>query len=132
MKTLIWITSAILVLLLLFGLTQYLASERIEVVVLHTTDAAGEEVLTRLWVVDHEDYAYLRARQEAGWYQRLAQNPAVSLDRNGTSAAYTAVINPAKTEVLNSLMSEKYGWGDDFIGLMADRRQSIPVELHPR
>ncbi len=132
MKSLSWITAITLALLLLFGLTQYLASERVEVVVLHTTDPSGEETLTRLWVVDHEGYAYLRAREEAGWYQRLKHNPAIALERNGITTAYTAVINPAKVVIINDLMSAKYTWGDDFIGLMADRPAAIPIELHPR
>ena len=132
MRTLSWITATLLVLLLLFGLTQYLDSERVEVVVLHTTDASGTTTSTRLWVVDHEGYAYLRAREAAGWYQRLKQNPEILLERNGITAAYHAGMNPAKVAVLNELMNEKYTWGDSFIGLTTDRSAAIPIELHPR
>ena len=42
---------------------QTIASESGEVVVLSYTDAAGEVHETRLWVVDHQGFAWLRSGQ---------------------------------------------------------------------
>ena len=47
-------------LVILIYLIQLVASERVEVVKLHTTDYEGEEIITRLWVVDYGGYQYLR------------------------------------------------------------------------
>lgn len=52
MKILYWsLGGLLLVALLVLGL-QIVASERVEVVELHTLDSAGVEATTRLWVVD--------------------------------------------------------------------------------
>ena len=47
-------------LIILIYLIQLVASERVEVVKLNTTDYGGEEIITRLWVVDYGGYQYLR------------------------------------------------------------------------
>ena len=39
-------------LIILLYLIQLIASERVEVVELHTLNIEGEEIITRLWVVD--------------------------------------------------------------------------------
>lgn len=61
MKFLYWSSGLLLlVAVLVFGL-QLAASERVEVVQLHTRDASGEEVTTRLWIVDDAGFQYLRS-----------------------------------------------------------------------
>lgn len=64
-------TFAILALLgAAFGALNYLASERVEVVTLHTVDATGQPQDTRIWTVDREGSAFIRARHGSGWYAR--------------------------------------------------------------
>lgn len=131
MKITMWITGSLAALVLGFFTLQYLASERVEVVELHTVDTKGETVTTRLWVVDHDGRAYLRVGAGgSGWYARLTANPDVRLTRRGKTRAYLAVARPEKSEIINDLMQQKYTWGDSFIAtVLGGRDGSIPVEL---
>jgi Uncharacterized protein conserved in bacteria (DUF2255) len=134
MKRFLVITGSVLVLVVVvvFGL-QALASERGEVVVLHTHDASGAAKDTRLWVVDHDGSAWLRAGgPDSGWYQRVATDPLISVTRGATEVRYRAVAAPEQRAVINELMRAKYGWGDQFIGWMIGGRETaIPVRLEP-
>ena len=60
MKYILWLVGIVLGLALIIGGLQIVASERVEVVQLHTINEASEEVVTRLWVVDYDGHAYLR------------------------------------------------------------------------
>jgi F420H(2)-dependent quinone reductase len=134
MKRFLIITAStiVLVVVILFGLEGY-ASERGEVVVLHTHDASGAAHDTRLWVVDHDGSAWLRAGgPESGWYQRVAADPAISVTRGAIEMRYRATPVPEQRAVINQLMRAKYGWGDQFIGWMIGGRETaIPVRLEP-
>ena len=132
MKILAWTFGIIFGAAAAFGILQWLASERVEVVELHTTSDTGESKITRLWVVDHEGYGYLRAGEGSGWYTRLQSRPEIVLERNGKLTDYLAVANRHKSKTINRLMKEKYGWGDDFFELIMDRSDAIAVELQPR
>lgn len=124
--------SLVLLVAVLVGVER-LAAERVEVVELHTVDAAGDAVTTRLWVVDDDGYQYLRVGADgSGWFSRLKAMDAVELTRAGERAAYTTVLRPDKSERINDLMQSKYTWGDSFIAaLVGSREGSIPVELRP-
>ena len=134
MKRFLIITGSIVVLVvvILFGLERY-ASERVEVVVLHTHDASGAAHDTRLWIVDHDGSAWLRAGgPESGWYKRVAADPAISVTRGATEVRYRATAVPEQRAVINELMAAKYGWGDRFIGwIIGGRETAIPVRLEP-
>lgn len=129
MKRLIW---AVVLIFIGLMLLQMVASESGEVVVLSTRgdgDAAEE---TRLWVVDHDGHAWLRAGQpQSGWFMRLTANPRIGLERNGVRNAFDAVPEPAMRDTINGLMNAKYGWADDFIGMMFGRDDATPVRLVP-
>lgn len=132
MKYVYWTLGGLLaVAVVLFGL-QILASERVEVVELHTLDADNAEVTTRLWVVDDAGYPYLRAGGDgSGWSERLAANIEFEVTRAGNRARYTAVGRADKRDRINQLMHEKYTWGDTLIGLMVNSRDNaLPLELH--
>jgi len=133
MKYIYW-TVGIFVLLLVgvFGL-QLAASERVEVVELHTIDAEGEAQTTRLWIVDDEGYGYLRASgDDSGWLVRLLANETFELTRDGSTQRYEATLRRDKNVRINQLMQEKYTWGNTVIAVMVGSREnSIPVELHP-
>ncbi len=132
MKYAYWTLAVLLGLAALLGILQYVASERVEVVELHTVDDEGESQTTRLWVVDDEGFAYLRASGESsGWYSRIRSNGEFDLTRNGETQRYRAEIRMDKNDRINTLMREKYTWGDALIAfLVPDRGSSIPVELH--
>ena len=132
MRILAWILGILIGLSALFGIVQTAASERVEVVELHTLDGSGEMETTRLWVMDHDGYQYLRVGGDgSGWYSRIRANDTVQVTRNDETKTYTTVDRPDKSELINKLMSEKYTWGDDFFATMFGGREgSIPVELH--
>lgn len=132
MKYLYWAIGLLLGIAALFGILQYVASERVEVVELHTLDAEGTEVTTRLWVVDDDGFQYLRVGAEgSGWYSRIQDNGEFDVTRNGERSRYRAEVRAEKSDRINELMQEKYTWGDTLIGiLVGSRENSQPIELH--
>tara|TARA_B100001029_G_scaffold62753_1_gene50827 strand:- start:451 stop:864 length:414 start_codon:yes stop_codon:yes gene_type:complete len=116
---------------ILLFLVQLFASERIEVVELHTSIETSEEITTRLWVVDDDGYQYLRVGSEGSdWFNRLQATETIDVTRNGRRYGYSWSLRPDKSTEINSLMQHKYGWGDSFIGFLTGGRVgSIPIEL---
>lgn len=133
MKIAAWIVGIIISFFVGLFALQYAASERVEVVELHTVDQVGEPQVTRLWIVDHEGTPYLRVGADgSGWYSRLVDNETVGMRRGGQMGRYTAEPRPALTDPINALMQEKYTWGDSLIGnLVGSREGSIPIALVP-
>ena len=133
MKYVLWAIGVPASLALVFLAVQILASERVEVIDLFTTDELGEMQTTRLWVMDDEGYQYLRVGADgSGWFDRVLQNGEIKVGRNGTTASYTVVQRADKSERINDMMQEKYTWGDTFFAtLLGSRDGSIPLELHP-
>lgn len=130
MKILGWIPGGFVILGIGFISLQMLASERVEVVEIHTLNEAGEELTTRLWVVDYNGSAYLRSSDDqSGWLRRLKQNQTITVTRAQTSSRYRAILQPELRDNINQLMQEKYTWGDTFIGLVVGRDDAIPIRL---
>jgi hypothetical protein len=101
-----------------------------EVVKLTTNDAQGAQRTTSLWVVDDGGVPYLRAgNSESGWYERLVADPNIEVERDGVVTRYLAQPSPDRTERINALMAEKYGWADAVIGIV--RGDSVAVRLAP-
>ncbi len=115
-------------------LAQAIASETGEVVVLHTTDAKGQDATTRVWIIDHAGAQWLRAGDsESAWYVRLAAQPAIRVQRGDVVADYVAVPVPDERTLVNEAMRRKYGWRDALIGVMVGGRdRAIPIRLEPR
>ena len=131
MKLVLYVLGALVGLAILIFLSEVIASESGEVVVLTTQSQEGPKE-TRLWVVDLDGVQHLRAGTDSGWYQRLLAAPDVRVSRSGAAAAYRAEPNPASTEAVNRLMREKYGWRDAYISmLIGGREDSIAVALLP-
>ena len=133
MRYVLWAIGVPVGLVLALLVVQTLASERVEVVDLYTTDETGEIQATRLWVMDDEGFQYLRVGADgSGWFDRILENGQIEVQRNGNTRAYTVVQRPDKSERINDLMQEKYTWGDSFFAVMLGSRDgSIPLELHP-
>lgn len=133
MKILFW-SAGILIGLFLLGLgVVQVASERVEVVEMHTLDHQGEPMSTRLWIVDDDGQQYLRSGNGTSlWFERIQANPNFEVTRNGITEVYTAQLRRDKRDHINALMHEKYTWGDTLISLITGARDAaIPVELHP-
>ncbi len=130
MKLVFKILGALLTLLVLIVVLEIIASESGEVVVVTSEDAQGTAQETRLWGVDTDGDAWLRSGSpESGWFQRMQQNPNVSVVRN--EGTFKAIVYPdvAQREAINALMQEKYGWADTYIGFLFGRDDVIPLRL---
>jgi len=132
MKILYWLVGSVFGVMILFLVLQTAASERVEVVELHTIDEKGDTVTTRLWVMDHESMQYLRVGGDgSGWFERIQANKTIQLTRGDLTKTYETKTRPDKSEVINKLMLDKYTWGDTFFAtLFGGRQGSIPIELH--
>jgi hypothetical protein len=98
-----------------------------EVVQLHTREAGGEWQTTPLWIVDVAGREYLRAGDpESGWVLRMRANPEVRLERNGQLRDVTLAAESSERALVNRKMADRYGWADDFVGLMGNRSVSTP------
>lgn len=132
MKYILWLVGIVLGLALAFGGLQYVASERIEVVQLHTVDETGEDVVTRLWVVDHDGHAYLRGETDSAWFKRLQSSDTITLTRGEQTGDFSYTLKNENIDTINELMREKYTWGDQFIELaLGTRAESNAIELTP-
>ena len=128
---------AVVGLFVLLGLSQVLASESGEVLVLETLDAEGKPHQTRIWVVDDAGTLWVRGGPDSGWVQRLLANPEIRAERAGRQAPFRAAPDrdPAARDRVNALMREKYGFADRFIALTigdTDREGALPIRLDPR
>ena len=132
MKTLVKLLGTIFTLLVIVVAIEIIASESGEVVVVTITDEHGTPSETRLWVVDHDGDAWLRAGSaSSGWYQRLQRHPQVALERQGRTfdAKITAV--PELRNTINALMRDKYGWADTYISFLFSRDNALPLRVAP-
>ncbi|MBT7880098.1 MAG: hypothetical protein HN738_18645 [Gammaproteobacteria bacterium] len=132
MKYILWLVGIILGLALIIGGLQVVASERVEVVQLHTITEAGEEVVTRLWVVDYNGHAYLRGDNDSEWFKRLQSSRKFTLIRGEQTGDFTHRVKNENIDTINQLMREKYTWGDRVIEMaIGGRAESNAIELTP-
>lgn len=104
-------------------------------VVLHSQDAAGETLETRLWVVDHRDHAWLRTgNDQNAWLLRVTAKPEIELTRGEATQRYRAVrieTDDSRNQI-NRLVLEKYGFAEQIVrALGLDPAQAVPVRLDP-
>ncbi len=133
MKYVFWMIGSLTVVAVLSIVIPIVASERVEVVQLHTIDENGETKTTRLWIVDDGGYQYLRSSSgSSGWLAYVPQGREFTLTRNGVTAGYTAVPRIDKRDIINHLAQEKYTWGNTIVRFQTgDGVNAIPMELHP-
>lgn len=125
---------ALLTAVALFGATTWVALESNEVAVLRTRTPAGDFEETRVWVADLDGAALIEAATpERPWYQSLRMHPDVELLRDGAPLRYRALPEPGPEgrEQIRSLLREKYGWADWWVGLLQDTSDSVLVRLEP-
>jgi hypothetical protein len=132
-KIVLVVVGALLALVVLVFVLQYVASESGEVVVVHSVDADGSPRETRVWVVDDAGAQWLRtSNTKSKWMARVNAHPEIEVTRGGVTRAYVAVPVPEARARVVQLMSEKYGWADQVIGVMLPRDESRAVRLDPR
>ena len=129
MKIVFYLIGTLLAFVVLIFVSQIVASETGEVVVLTSQSPDGPEE-TRLWVVDLDGVQYLRASPDSGWYQRLVAEPDALLERNGETQKYRSEARLDLADDINALMRGKYGWRDAYIDLLlGGREDAVPVAL---
>ena len=129
MKIVFYLIGTLLAFVVLIFVSQIVASETGEVVVLTSQSPDGPEE-TRLWVVDLDGVQYLRASPDSGWYQRLVAEPDALLERHGETQRYHSEARLDLADDINALMRGKYGWRDAYIDLLlGGREDAVPVAL---
>jgi hypothetical protein len=112
----------------------FVMAERVEVVVLHSHDEAGDHE-TRLWVVDDAGTPWLRTgRDNATWLPRIRNNPGVELTRGSETRAHTAqVVEDAEAVArISALTLEKYGWSEQLLRATGgDPGAQLVIRLDP-
>ena len=119
---------------LAFAAVTLYALEGREVVVVRTRGADGSIRATRTWVADDGGALWVEAASpERPFFQQLLAHPEVQLERAGTVRAYRAapVPNPEGHQRIRSLLAQKYGWADCWIGLLTDTSRSVAIRLEP-
>jgi hypothetical protein len=112
-----------------FGL-RLTASENGEVVVVTTFGSSDDSFSTRLWVVDYDNAAWIRAgSSKPGWYQSIAENPRIEVRRGAVAFSALSDPRPDLRPVINGAMREKYGWADNVIEFLFGRETAIPIQL---
>jgi len=112
-----------------------LALEGREVVQLRTVTPEGSVRRTRTWVADADGAMWVEAANvQRPFLLDLRAHPDIELVRGGTVLPVRAVAVPGLDahRKIRTLLAEKYGWADCWIGLLADTSRSEAVRLEPR
>jgi hypothetical protein len=129
MKHLVRLLAILMLVAALIVGAQIVASES-EVIIITTTDSNGSTHETRLWVVDYEGSAWLRAGSpKSEWYQRANSNAEITARRGSETFAANAQPEVSERETINALMNAKYGWADDYSGALISRESSIAIRF---
>ena len=106
-----------------------------EVVVLQRAAPDGSTDSVRIWIVDDDAGTWVEhGGPDAHWIARLAEDPTLTLERDGTAAVYQATPDPAAHARYHELRRAKYGWADAVVELAtgaASECPGVPVRLEP-
>lgn len=115
-----------------FVAVTWLALESQEVAVLRTRAPDGALSTTRVWLARHDGAVWIEAATpERGWYRNILDDPQVELALGDQTRRYRAspVAQPGGHERIRSLLRQKYGWADVWVGLLQDTSRSLAVRL---
>jgi hypothetical protein len=130
------IVIVVLALAVVLGGLYVAMAERVEVVKVHTRDAAGATHTTRVWVVDDPSGVWLRTGADNDtWLARLRANPGVDLERRGIRERFTAVVleDDATVARVNALTLEKYGWSEELLrAVTPSSHRQVAIRLDRR
>ncbi len=121
-------------LLAAFGLITWWALEWSGVAVLETRDPEGALRSTRVWFAEPDGELWLEAgTPENPWYLDIQRDPLVGFSHSRRAGHYVAqpVQDPGAHDQIRSLLREKYGLRDRWIGLLFDTSRSAAVRLVP-
>ena len=119
-----------------FLLVTWLALEGGDVGVLRTHEGGPTWRDTRVWYVeDGTGSLWIEAAtSDRPWLIDVRSDDEVTLVRDDVPTRWRAqpVEDPAAHDRVRSLLREKYGWADRWVGLIQDTSHSIAVRLDPR
>jgi hypothetical protein len=102
-----------------------------EVIVLHTENADGTRLESRLWIVDEGGYAWLHGGDSA-WMANLKARPVVEVERGGENRRYRAHPVPGPHPAIDAALRAKYGLADRWVRFVRpDDETAMPVRLEP-
>jgi hypothetical protein len=99
-----------------------------------TRSADGSTRTTHVWYVEPDGELWLEAgTPENPWYRDVLADPTVTLSAEGRSVRHRAEVvdTPAARHRVRSLLREKYGLRDRWVGLLVDSSRSVAVRLRP-
>ncbi len=117
-----------------FGATTWWALEFGGVAVIETETPEGTVRSTHVWYTEPNDELWLEAgTPENAWFQDVQRNPILTFRANGRSARYVArpVDDPSGHSRVRSLIRDKYGSRDRWVGLLVDTSRAVAVQLFP-
>jgi hypothetical protein len=117
-----------------FGATTWWALESGGVAVIETRTPKGTVRSTHVWYTEPNKELWLEAgTPENAWFQDVQQNPVLTFRANGRSERYVArpIDDPSGHSRIRSLIREKYGFRDRWVGLVVDPSRSVAVRLLP-
>jgi hypothetical protein len=124
----------VITLIAAFGATTWWALESGGVAVIETRTPKGTVRSTHVWYTEPTKELWLEAgTPENAWFQDIQQNPVLTFRANGRSARYVArpVDDPSGHSRIRSLIREKYGFRDRWVGHVVDTSRSVAVRLLP-
>ena len=121
-------------LLAVFGLVTWWALEANGVAVIETHTPDGTLRSTHVWFAEPDGELWLEAgTPDNTWFQDIQQNPMVSFAAARRSGRYAAnsIAGPSGHKKIRSLLRQKYGLRDWWVGLLVDTSGSRAVRLSP-
>ena len=117
-----------------FAATTWWALESGGVAVIETRASGGTVRRTHVWYAEPGGELWLEAgTPENAWFRDVRADPALTFKIDGGVARYVAqpVDDPSAHTRIRSLIREKYGFRDLWVGLIVDTSRSVAVRLVP-
>jgi hypothetical protein len=117
-----------------FAAATWWALESGGVAVVETRSPDGSPRSTHVWYVERDGALLLEAGSpENGWFRDIQRDPLVTFRAEQRSARYLAqpLAEASAQRRVRSLLREKYGFRDRWVGLLVDSSRSVAVELLP-
>ena len=102
------------------------------VAIIETRAADGTVRSTHVWYAEPDGELWLEAgTPENPWFRDIHDDPAVTLHAGALSGGYLAHLIEAESGHgrIRSLLGEKYGLRDRWVGLLVDTSRSVAVKL---
>jgi hypothetical protein len=119
-------------LLVVFAATTWWALEASGVAIIQTVAPDGSLRETHVWFVEADGELWLEAGTPTNpWYLDIQQNPSLKLRADDLVRNAIARLSSATGahERIRSLLRQKYGLRDWWVGLLVDSSRSVAVEL---